>query len=218
MSRWRVAGSLSDRLVQAAVGPTLRGRRVVLRPLRPSDFLAWQEVRRRNGEWLTRWEPRRPPDQPDVAEHRRSFEARCDQRDRDRAMGTSCGLGLFIDDRLAGEVNVNNIVRGAAQYADIGYWIDQHFAGRGYMPESVVALLRHVFEDLGLHRVQIAIVPRNSASRRVVEKLGIRDEGVALRFLEINGVWEDHVRFAITVEEWQQRRGDLLDLWVLPEP
>ena len=119
MSRWRVAGSLSDRLVQAAVGPTLRGRRVVLRPLRPSDFLAWQEVRRRNGEWLTRWEPRRPPDQPDVAEHRRSFEARCDQRDRDRAMGTSCGLGLFVDDRLAGEVNVNNIVRGAAQYADI---------------------------------------------------------------------------------------------------
>ena len=133
-------------------------------------------------------------------------------------MGTSCGLGLFVDDRLAGEVNVNNIVRGAAQYADIGYWIDQHFAGRGYMPESVVALLRHVFEDLGLHRVQIAIVPRNSASRRVVEKLGIRDEGVALRFLEINGVWEDHVRFAITVEEWQQRRNDLLDLWVLPEP
>ena len=133
-------------------------------------------------------------------------------------MGTSCGLGLFVDDRLAGEVNVNNIVRGAAQYADIGYWIDQHFAGHGYMPESVVALLRHVFEDLGLHRVQIAIVPRNSASRRVVEKLGIRDEGVALRFLEINGVWEDHVRFAITVEEWRQRRGQLLDLWVLPEP
>jgi ribosomal-protein-alanine N-acetyltransferase len=57
-------------------------------------------------------------------------------------------------------------------------------------------------------------VPRNSNSRRVVEKLGIRSEGVAERFLEINGVWEDHLRFAITTEEWSARADELTAFWL----
>jgi ribosomal-protein-alanine N-acetyltransferase len=77
-------------------------------------------------------------------------------------------------------------------------------------------LTRFAFEDLGLHRVQISIIPRNSASRRVVEKLGLRAEGVAERYLEINGTWEDHIRFAITSEEWSARRDELLRDWILP--
>ncbi len=71
-------------------------------------------------------------------------------------------------------------------------------------------LFRTAFEDLHLHRVQISIIPRNTASRRVVEKLGVRDEGSAQRYLEINGTWEDHIRYAITVEEWEQRRDELM--------
>ena len=78
------------------------------------------------------------------------------------------------------------------------------------MPEALVLLCQAAFEDLRLHRVQISIIPRNTASRRVVEKLGIRDEGVAQRYLEINGVWEDHIRYAMTLEEWDQRRDQLL--------
>ena len=73
---------------------------------------------------------------------------------------------------------------------------------------------RYAFEELGLHRLQIAIIPRNRASRRVVEKLAIREEGIALRYLEINGVWEDHVRYAITSEEWDTRRDELLEAWI----
>ena len=74
--------------------------------------------------------------------------------------------------------------------------------------EAVVGVMSYAFETLGLHRVEIAIVPRNRASIRVVEKLGLREEGIALRLIEINGVWEDHLRFAITVEEWHQRVPD----------
>jgi ribosomal-protein-alanine N-acetyltransferase len=81
------------------------------------------------------------------------------------------------------------------------------------MPESVVLVLRFGFEELGLHRLQIAIIPRNHASRRVVEKLGIREEGIAQRYLEINGVWEDHVRYAMTSEEWALRRDELISTW-----
>ena len=104
--------------------------------------------------------------------------------------------------------------RGPFQSCYVGYWIDEAQAGHGYMPEAVVLLLRAAFEDLHLHRVQISIIPRNSASRRVVEKLGIRDEGVAQRYLEINGTWEDHIRYAITVEEWEARRDELMKQWI----
>ena len=104
--------------------------------------------------------------------------------------------------------------RGPFQSAYLGYWIDEEQAGRGYTPEGVVMVLRFAFEELTLHRVQISIVPRNDSSLRVVEKLGLRNEGTALRYLEINGVWEDHVRYAITSEEWTERRADLVEAWL----
>ena len=77
-----------------------------------------------------------------------------------------------------------------------------------------MVVLRCCFEELRLHRVQAAIVPRNSASRRVAEKLGLRDEGTAQNYLEINGVWEDHVRYAITAEDWAERGEKLTADWI----
>jgi ribosomal-protein-alanine N-acetyltransferase len=47
-----------------------------------------------------------------------------------------------------------------------------------------------------------------------MEKLQYREEGIAVRYLEINGTWEDHIRFAITAEEWDERRDELLNAWV----
>jgi ribosomal-protein-alanine N-acetyltransferase len=190
------------------------GRRVVLRPLVASDFSAWREVRRRNEDWLTRWEPSRIPGQPDVVEDKDAFAVRCSARQRERQLGTGYGFGVFVDGDFCGEVNLSSVQRGPFQSAYVGYWIDEKRAGHGYTPESVVVLLHFVFDELHLHRVQIAIIPRNLASRRVVEKLKLRDEGVALRYLEINGAWEDHVRYAITAEEWDERREDLLSEWV----
>ena len=194
----------------------LSGRRVLLRPLVPGDFAQWSDVRIRSASWLTRWEPARPPGVPDVTTNRSAFAARCRARDRERQLGTGYGFGIFAEDRFCGEINVNGVQRGPFQSAYVGYWVDEACAGRGYCPEAVVVLARHCFEELALHRLQIAIIPRNAASRRVVEKLCLRDEGVALRYLEINGTWEDHIRYAITAEEWQDRRSELLQAWVLP--
>jgi ribosomal-protein-alanine N-acetyltransferase len=196
----------------------LLGRRVMLRPLTSADFRAWSEVRRRNGEWLTVWEPRRQPHQADPTTDRSAFASRCLHRDRDRANGTAYQFGLFVDRQIAGEINLNNVIRGAMQSATIGYWIDREQAGHGYVAEGVVVLFQHAFEQLGLHRVEICIVPRNVRSRRVMEKLSIREEGVAERYLEIDGVWEDHVRYGFTVEEWQERRSELLGQWLQPAP
>lgn len=198
---------------------SLDGARVRLRPLGVSDFAVWQALRVRSHSWLTPWEPRRPPGSPDVIRSRSAFAARCRARDRERQSGTGYGFGIFVDapDRhLCGEINLNGVQRGPFQSAYVGYWIDKGNAGRGYVPEALVILTRFAFEDLRLHRLQIAIVPRNQPSRRVVEKLGLRCEGTAERYLEINGVWEDHLRYAITAEEWQERRDELVGRWLDP--
>jgi ribosomal-protein-alanine N-acetyltransferase len=192
---------------------TLIGRRVVLRPVVVEDFEAWREVRRRNGDWLLKWEPLRTPGAPDPVESRDAFAVRCGARQRERQLGTGFGYGIFVDGHFAGEINLSIVQRGPFQSAYVGYWIDEARAGNGYMPEALVCLFRAAFDELHLHRVQISIIPRNMASRRVVEKLDIRDEGVAQRYLEINGTWEDHIRYALTAEEWDQRREDLLTAW-----
>jgi ribosomal-protein-alanine N-acetyltransferase len=187
---------------------------VTLRPLVPGDYAAWREVRIRNEDWLLPWEPLRPAGMADPARDRSAFDARCAARDRERAADHAYPFGVFVDQRLAGEVNLNNVTRGALQSATVGYWIDREQAGRAYIAEAVVVVMRFAFEQLQLHRLEICIVPRNSNSRRVVEKLGLRCEGVAERFLEINGVWEDHLRFAITVEEWTARSEELASRWL----
>jgi len=196
----------------------LVGRRVLLRPLVTGDFEAWRSVRRRSEDWLVKWEPKPIPGQPDAADDRRVFAARCGARDRERQLGSGYGFGIFVGDRFAGEVNVSSIQRGPFQNAYVGYWIDEAMAGHSYVPEAVVLVFRFAFEELALHRLQIAIIPRNRPSHRVAEKLGVRNEGTAARYLEINGTWEDHVRYAITSEEWTERREEYIRDWLAPAP
>ena len=110
---------------------------------------------------------------------------------------------------FCGESTVNNVARGAVQSGHVGYWVDERWAGQGFIPEALVAVFGHAFDRAGLHRLEISIIPRNHSSRRVVEKLGIRHEGLAQGYLKIAGVWEDHMRFGITSEEWAERREEL---------
>ena len=201
-------------MVIRALPLELRGRRVLLRPLTTADFAEWQAVRRRCRDWLSPWEPVASAGAPDVVEDPKAFAARCGARERERQLGTGYAFGIFVDDRFSGEMNLSAVSRGAMQGCAVGYWVDQALAGQGYVPEALVAALRFAFEDLGLHRVEIGIIPRNHASRRVVEKLGIREEGLAMRFLQINGVWEDHLRYGITVEEWEERGDALVKEWL----
>jgi len=191
----------------------LHGRRVVLRTLSEHDFEAWSEVRTRCREWLVPWEPRMAGS-PFPPEDRRNFAARCSLRERELQLGTGYGFGIFVGGRFAGELTLSSIQRGPFQTAYIGYWIDEALAGQGYVPEAVVACLRFTFGELALHRVEISIIPRNTASRRVVEKLGIRFEGIAERYLSIDGAWEDHARYAITAEEWAERGDELIAAWL----
>jgi ribosomal-protein-alanine N-acetyltransferase len=184
----------------------LRGRRVVLRPLVPDDFDGWREVRTRCADWLIKWEPARIDGYPDPVEDRRAFAARCGARERERQLGSGYGFGVFVNGAFAGEMNLSGLQRGPFQNGFIGYWIDEALAGQGYTPEAAAVLIRFALEEVGLHRIQVSIIPRNAPSRRVAAKLLLREEGIAERFLEIDGIWEDHVCYAITAEEWDERR------------
>lgn len=197
----------------------LCGPRVLLRPLRPDDFPTWQAVRRNSREWLEVWEPLPEAGASDPAEDREAFRARCAAWDRQRHLDSAYGFGIFLRDpepRFVGEVSLGSVQRGPFQSASVGYWVDQSHAGRGIVPEAVAVLLTYAFEELRLHRVEAAVVPRNAASMRVVQKLGLRYEGVAERYLQIRGVWEDHARFAITDDEWVERRDELTERFLVP--
>ncbi len=194
--------------------PWLTSKRLTLRPLREADYEQWREVRLANEDWLLKWEPIRPEKSPDPVRDRSAFLVRCDARQRERQSGSGFGFGVFVDDNFAGEMNLSSIHRGAHQNAYVGYWIDHRHAGMSYTPEALVAVMRFGFDELNLHRLQISIIPRNTASRRVVEKLDVRAEGIAARYLQINGVWEDHIRYAITSEEWEDRKHDLVPTWL----
>ena len=178
-----------------------------------SDYEAWLAVRTRCRKWLVPWEPR-SKGAPLAPEDAASFSARCGMRERERQLGSGFGFGIFLEGRFAGEITLSSIQRGPFQSGSIGYWIDEELAGSGLIPEAVVVVLQFAFETLRLHRIEVAIIPRNESSRRVVEKLGLRVEGVALGFLEINGEWEDHVRYAMTADEWTLRGPELRAAWL----
>lgn len=192
-------------------GVRLVGARVLLRTLVTKDFGAWQEVRHLNRDWLDPWEPRPESGAPDPAADVDAFRGRCAAWDRQRQFDAAYGFGLFArdDETFMGEVSLGSVQRGPFQSASVGYWIDERCAGRGFVPEGVALILRYGFENLGLHRIEAAIVPRNRASRRVAEKLGLREEGTSVGYLQIAGVYEDHVRYAITDAEWAARRDEI---------
>ncbi len=120
--------------------------------------------------------------------------------------GTACRLTAFDSQgTVVGAVSLNNIVRGSFLNTDAGWWISANHLRQGFATEAVRAALRYALTaspaGLGLHRVQCGIIPRNTASLGVARKVGLRQEGVALRYLRIADVWEDHLIFARTVED-----------------
>ena len=177
---------------------TLQHGAVTLRPLELSDARAWREARTRNAAWLGPWDATMPPG---AAGKPATFKGLVRRLSRLAREDQAMPFALLVDGQFAGQVTVNNIVRGSAQFASIGYWLDQKYAGQGHMPVAVAMVIDHCFVLAGLHRIEIAIRPENTNSLRVVEKLGLREFGMAPRYLHIDGDWRDHRLFAITSEE-----------------
>ncbi|MFC6288183.1 GNAT family N-acetyltransferase [Nocardioides sp. GCM10027113] len=171
---------------------------MTLRPIDAGDRRAWRDARQRNADWLTPWDATVPPGGEARPTTFRQLVRRLNAMARN---GSVLPFVVEVGGEFAGQLTVNNIVRGSAQFASVGYWLDQRYAGRGVMPTAVALAIDHCLTTAGLHRIEIAIRPENTNSLRVVEKLGIPEIGYAPRFLHINGDWRDHRLYAITVEE-----------------
>ncbi|AKG43384.1 ribosomal-protein-alanine acetyltransferase [Streptomyces xiamenensis] len=180
----------------------LRDGEVGLRPIRQRDQRSWREVNQRNREWLRPWEATIPPPPPGhLPGHRPTYRQMVRHLRAEAHAGRMLPFVVLYQGRLAGQLTVAGITWGSMCSAHLGYWIDQDVAGRGVMPAAVAMATDHCFRSVGLHRVEICIRPENMPSRRVVEKLGFREEGMRPRYLHIDGAWRDHLIFALTADE-----------------
>ncbi|MCB1513497.1 MAG: GNAT family N-acetyltransferase [Hyphomicrobiaceae bacterium] len=102
---------------------------------------------------------------------------------------------------LVGGVTLTNVRRGVTQSATLGYWLGVPYVGHGLMHDALSALLPFAFDVLRLHRVEAAVMPANAPSLKLLDRLGFTREGVARRYLKINGVWQDHIAFALLAED-----------------
>jgi ribosomal-protein-alanine N-acetyltransferase len=178
----------------------IRGDGLSLRPPSMSDFEVWAHVRRISREHLVPFEPQWASDELS----RSAFRERVRLYQRNRRDGTGYAFFIFRDsDRsLIGALTFSNVRRGITQAASLGYWIGQPYTRQGNMQRALAAVLPFAFEDLRLHRLEAACLGHNLASQRVLEANGFVREGVARRYLRINGLWQDHVLFALIEEDW----------------
>jgi ribosomal-protein-alanine N-acetyltransferase len=168
-----------------------RGNGLVLRAPQMSDFLQWAHLRETSRNYLTPWEPIWPSDDLTRSGFRR------------RLRRYPFIVFRESDGAMIGGVTLANVRRGIVQAGTIGYWVGQPHAHRGYMTAALRVLLPSLFGELNLHRIEAACIPSNAPSIRVLEKCGFSREGLARRYLCINGVWQDHLLFGLLHEDFR---------------
>ncbi len=139
------------------------------------------------------------------ATEQRRFRGYLDRVAEGRAYGFM--IGRLEDDKLLGVININDPIFGGFRSASLGYYIGSDYAKRGYMSEALALVLDYAFTTLQLHRLEANIQPHNEASLALVQRLGFRKEGFSPKFLQIDGVWRDHERWAMLAEEWLGASG-----------
>lgn len=181
------------------IEPNVAGDGVLLRAPQMADFAEWAELRTQSRKFLTRWEPVWPRDDLTRSAYRRRL--RRYQREIRDDQAYPFLVFRAEDGCLVGGLTLSNLRRGVAQACTVGYWIGAPFARQGLMVAAVNAVVPFVFETLGLHRLEAACLPANVASIGLLQKCGFTEEGYARRYLQINGIWQDHILFALLADD-----------------
>lgn len=177
--------------------PQLAPRVVVLRPALGRDHFLINEVRMSDRAWLAPWEPSTPPQAQTPAPSVSEYAHMLDRMTRE---GEALSMVLELDGQVVGLVNVSGVMRGALHGCTIGYWVHSSAAGHGLGSWAVAATIDLLIGELGIHRVEINILPENKPSLALARKLNLREEGYKPRYLHIGGKWADHYQFAIDTE------------------
>ncbi len=175
--------------------PLIEGEGVYLREPQMSDHKEWAALRACSRDFLEPWEPRWTRDELARDTFRRRI--RFYYRDARQDLGYAFFLFRTSDSALIGGMTLSNIRRGVSQSCTLGYWIGVPFARQGYMSKGVRSVTWFVFDVLRLHRLEAACLPANKASAALLTRTGFQYEGLARRYLKINGTWQDHWLFAL---------------------
>ena len=178
-----------------------RGHGLLLRAPQMPDYVQWSELREMSRLFLTPWEPIWPSDDLTRSGFRRRLRRYAEDIAEDRAYPFL--VFRESDGVLLGGVTLANVRRGIVQAGTLGYWVVQPYAGKGYMTGALRILLPTLFGELNLHRIEAACIPTNQSSIRVLEKCGFAREGLARRYLCINGVWQDHYLYGLLDEDFR---------------
>lgn len=178
---------------------SIRGAGVWLRPPAGADYAAWAELRAMSRAHLVPWEPQWAADELSRASYK--LRLRYYARESREDLGYAYFIFRTGDDCLLGGLTLSNVRRGVSQSASLGYWMGLPHIRRGHMKAAVNAIVGHAFETLRLHRIEAACLPANEGSVRVLEACGFVREGLARRYLRINGVWQDHLLFARIIDD-----------------
>lgn len=171
----------------------LVGRKVMLRLPKADDFNEWANLRTRSRAFLEPWEPAWPDLPFSKREFRRTVRRHISEAQQKKA------FSFFIlspEETLMGGITLSNIRYGVCQNGEIGYWMGEPFAGKGYMHDAIDTLCDFGFHQLRLHRIQAACIPGNERSERLLKKAGFEREGLLRSYLLIGGAWRDHHLYA----------------------
>lgn len=155
----------------------------------------------RNRAFLAPFEPLRPEADFTIEGQRDEIAELAAARAADSAYAFCIRAG----GDLVGRLTLSQVFRKAFRNCYLGYWVGEEHNGRGYATAAVRAAVDYALGELGLHRVQANVMTKNPRSARVLEKTGFRREGLALRYLQIAGAWEDHHLYAVTAEDLEAR-------------
>ncbi len=173
----------------------IRGDGLYLRASEMRDYIEWAELREKSRSFLTPWEPLWPIDDLTRASFRYRVRRHAEEMARDEA------YSFFIfreeDDALMGGLSFGHVRRGVSQAATLGYWMGEPYAGKGHMTRAARAACAYAFEKRGFHRIEAACLPTNEPSKRLLERVGFKQEGYARSYLNINGQWRDHLLYAL---------------------
>jgi len=168
--------------------------RLYLRILKPNYGRTVLEYYKRNHNFLKEWDPKPTDDFYTTSYHKNKLKNEY-YLFKDHKM-----VRFWIiskeNNKIIGNVCYSNIIMGNFKSCFLGYKLDKDEINKGYMTEAIKKTVEVMFNEYGLHRIEVNIIPRNVRSLRVMEKLCFEREGFSRNYLEINNVWEDHIHFA----------------------
>lgn len=154
----------------------------------------------RNLEFLKEWEPIRDEEFYTLKFQQNALQDELKKINQGQAFRVWIFKKSEVFNQTIGSIGLNNIVRGAFQSCHLGYKLDGEHLNQGYMTEALKGIIEYAFTTMRLHRLEANILPKNLRSLRVVEKCGFYNEGLAKKYLLINGKWEDHIHWVLLNE------------------